>query len=241
MSDWQKQSGTTLIEVMLACVLSIFLMTGLIQIYLATKRTFTMQAAFAEIQENARFAIYFLQQNIRLAGYAHCDGNEDYVNQALTIQGYENNLPDFLQGKVVQDTDSIVVGECRAEDGTEKFNQYAFFISPTSRKNALGQTINSLYEMRVDSDKEELVENVAGMKISYGIAADNDQDIKAYVSAAQVTDWAAVRSVDIALLFSSETPVFPQPQPVSFAGAQLPSDRFLYGEWHAYIALRQRL
>jgi len=240
-NNLQKQLGATLIEVMLVCALSIFLIAGLIQIFLTTKKTFTAQAALAEIQENARFAIHFLQQNIRIAGYAHCDNSDNYLNQKLAIQGYENSLPDFLQGKVMQGTDSIIIGECRSEDGKEKFNQYAFFISPTSRKNILGKTINSLYEMRIDGSKEELVENVSGMKISYGVAAANGEEIKAYLPASQIADWSAVRAVDIALLFSSTAPIFPQSQIISFAGKQLSPDRFLYGEWHVYIALRERL
>src|ERR1700761_574568 len=108
----QAQAGASLIETMLGMALGLFLMLGCIQIYLAVQKTFNLQIAVAALQENGRFATHFLQEQIRMAGYANCDGNDHLVNTDLAIRGYQNALPDFLQGKVVKDTDSVVIGRC---------------------------------------------------------------------------------------------------------------------------------
>src|SRR5262249_19097705 len=151
------QRGATLVEALLACSLSGFLLASLMQVYLSSKQTFALQQNLAAMQENGHFAVYFLNQNIRMAGYAYCNQSTQLVNQDLAISGFDSALPDYLQNKVAPGTDSIVIGLCRLENGKMTFSQYAFFIGATSRKNALGQTITALYQMPITGSKEELV------------------------------------------------------------------------------------
>ena len=148
-----KQCGALLIEAMLACFLGVLLMASFIEIYLSVKKTLTLQKALIEIQENARFSAHFISQNIRLAGYADCDSSGIWVNKNLAIQGYQNNVPSFLTGKVLKNTDSIQLGECKAKDDKIQWAPFVFFIGQTSRKTPLGKTINALYEMPIDNDK----------------------------------------------------------------------------------------
>ncbi|MFT3742533.1 MAG: PilW family protein [Gammaproteobacteria bacterium] len=221
----KSQRGATLIEMMLACSLSIFLLTGLMQIYLACKQNMDLQQSQANMQESGHFAVVFLNQAIRMAGYANCGGSTQPVNQDLAIQGFSSALPPYLQGKVVSDTDSIVIGLCQTENGKTQFVQKAFFISPTTRKNSVGQTITALYEMPINSDKAELVPDVTHMQIQYGISAKSSiTSIDRYVPAAQVGDWHQVRAVQISLLVQSEKPRL----------------RLASQHWFTYIALRER-
>lgn len=236
---FNNQAGMTLVEVMLACSLSLFLLLGLTQIYMAIKKTQIRQDAVLEVTENARFAEQLLVQDIRMAGYAGCEQGEP-VNQAQAIKGYQDNLPDFLQGKVKKDTDSLIIGRCRKNDGQIKFGQYAYFIGATSRKNQLGQTVYALYGQPIAGAKEELVANITSMKILYGLAKEGSQDIEKYVSANQITAWETVRAVDLALLASSEQPVYITAESYPFRQNLMPADRYLHREWEFYVALRER-
>lgn len=239
-AQWHGQYGASLVEAMLACALGLFLISGFIQIYLAVQKTFTLQQAIVTIQENARFAIHFLNQDIRMAGYSGCDATTALTNNDLAIHGYQNNPPDFYKGKVLKDTDSIVIGRCETENGKEVFKQLAFFIGATSRKNVLGKSVYALYVNPEGGDKSELVSNVDNMQIHYGIGSVDQQDVTQYLLANQVTDWNNVRTVEISLLFSSPTPVLAQPEAYTFADSVFPKDRFLHREWHTYITLRER-
>jgi len=64
-----NQSGFTLVEVMIAITLSLILIAGVIQIYVSSKESFRVQNELAQVQENQRIAVEFLQRDIRQAGF----------------------------------------------------------------------------------------------------------------------------------------------------------------------------
>ncbi len=69
---FKLQSGFTLIEVLVAMALGVFLSAGVIQIFIANKQTYNMQEALSRVQENARFSTDFLGYEIRHAGFLGC-------------------------------------------------------------------------------------------------------------------------------------------------------------------------
>ena len=56
----QRQSGLTLVEIMVALVVGAVLLTGVAQIYAGSKATYRLQDSLARLQENGRFALSFL-------------------------------------------------------------------------------------------------------------------------------------------------------------------------------------
>ena len=74
------QQGFTLVEIMVAVAISVFLLAGILQVMSGNKQTSRYQEAVARIQENARFALMFLGRDFRQAGYMGCTGN-DFTNQ----------------------------------------------------------------------------------------------------------------------------------------------------------------
>lgn len=68
----QRQSGLSLVEIMVALAVGVVLLTGVIQIYASTKSTYRMQDSLARLQENGRFALSFLTRDVRMAGYHGC-------------------------------------------------------------------------------------------------------------------------------------------------------------------------
>ena len=66
----RQQLGLSLVELMVALLLGLVLMTGIIQVFLASRQTYNTNEAMARMQENGRFALEFVSRSARLAGYA---------------------------------------------------------------------------------------------------------------------------------------------------------------------------
>lgn len=77
------EQGFTLVEVMVAFTIGLFLTAGVTQVFLTTNKTNRTQENVSRMQENARFAMHFLIKDIRQAGYnsLFC-GDNDVLNNA---------------------------------------------------------------------------------------------------------------------------------------------------------------
>ena len=64
--------GFTLVELMIALLIGLIISIGVVQIFSATRATYQLDESLARAQENGRFALEFLSQDIRHAGYAGC-------------------------------------------------------------------------------------------------------------------------------------------------------------------------
>lgn len=69
-----RQNGLSLIELMVAMLISSFILIGLVQIFVTTRVTYQADEGLARLQENGRFAIDFLVRDIRMAGNMGCLG-----------------------------------------------------------------------------------------------------------------------------------------------------------------------
>ena len=79
-----KQQGLSLVELMIALTLGIFLVFGVIEVYVSSKQTYRSQDSLSRLQENARFALDTLVSDVRRAGYAGCSLISD-PNLAISI------------------------------------------------------------------------------------------------------------------------------------------------------------
>ncbi len=122
-----RQRGFTLVEMMVALVVGIVVMAGIGQVFIQSKRTAAVQDELSRLQENGRYALYMLQEDILKAGYLGCGqvanlgGNitssgsyRDNFSSAIT--GYdasgstwEPSLPAELNENIVSGTDVITV------------------------------------------------------------------------------------------------------------------------------------
>ena len=64
--------GFSLVELMVALLIGLIISIGVVQIFGATRATYQLDESLARAQENGRFALEFLHQDIRHAGYAGC-------------------------------------------------------------------------------------------------------------------------------------------------------------------------
>ncbi|MCB1755070.1 MAG: PilW family protein [Gammaproteobacteria bacterium] len=75
--DTQKQSGFSLIELMIAMVIGLLLMAGIISIFAGSRKSFDLTQEISGLQESARFAMESLTNDIRLSGFQGCITAED--------------------------------------------------------------------------------------------------------------------------------------------------------------------
>lgn len=83
----RDNKGFSLVELMVAMAISLVLLIGLIQVFISSKRSYLLQDSIARMQENGRYALERLSEDLRLAGYL--GGNAD----VKTIAG-DNELLD---------------------------------------------------------------------------------------------------------------------------------------------------
>lgn len=65
----RKQRGLSLIELMIAMLIGLFLMLGVTQIFINNQKTYLFQQGQAGNQENGRFSLAVLSQELNKAGY----------------------------------------------------------------------------------------------------------------------------------------------------------------------------
>jgi type IV pilus assembly protein PilW len=67
-----KQTGFSLIELMVSMALGLVVVLGITQIFVGAKQTYVAQSASARMQEDARYALTRMTQELRMAGMFGC-------------------------------------------------------------------------------------------------------------------------------------------------------------------------
>ena len=64
-----NEAGFTLVELMIAMVLSLMIMGGTLALFAGTKSTFLLQRAVSQVQSDGNAVLTLLEHQVRLAGY----------------------------------------------------------------------------------------------------------------------------------------------------------------------------
>lgn len=92
----QSQSGLSLIETMIALVVGLILIAGVLSIYISSRQGYGTNSAVGQVQENGRFAMGFISNATRQAGYMGCGISRQVTSYLNPISG---DLPyDFTSG-----------------------------------------------------------------------------------------------------------------------------------------------
>jgi len=106
-----RQAGISMVEILVALVISIFLLGGVVQVYIGNKTAYRFTEAVARIQENGRFAIENITQDLRMAGFFGCamfdpgDSSNIVNNLNPNGAGYDDALHDFVLGGIITGTE----------------------------------------------------------------------------------------------------------------------------------------
>jgi type IV pilus assembly protein PilW len=107
MSTFNKQHGFTLVELMIALVITLILMAGISQVFLSSKKSFIIQDTLARQQENGRYVLDTLGQDLRRAGYmgalegiTAAGGTAGEVAENGTCVANDNTWGRMLEGRI---------------------------------------------------------------------------------------------------------------------------------------------
>lgn len=94
-----RQRGMTMVELMVAALLAIFLIGGIIQIFVSNRVMFAFNDGVSRIQENARFSLEHIAFTSRMAGYAGCMADTAVFNNlAGAANPFRDDINNGVQG-----------------------------------------------------------------------------------------------------------------------------------------------
>ncbi len=172
------QKGLSLLELLVALMLGIFILATLIGLFVNSKISYRLNENLARLQENARFAVSFMSRDIRMTDYKACatsdrrddaiaGGNDTGLNGSDTVTILWQSNDCGVATAIVTTTYSIQTG---SSGGPSLFRN----------------------DGAVD---QELVEGIENLQILYGEDTDGDLVADYYVDAASVADMAQAISV----------------------------------------------
>lgn len=78
-SNPRHATGLSLVELMIALLISMILVLGLVQVFSASRAAYQLSQGIARNQENGRFALDFLSRDLRMAGHAGCVNDQSLL------------------------------------------------------------------------------------------------------------------------------------------------------------------
>ena len=210
----EQNRGFGLIELLIALALGLIVVLGVVQIFIAAKNTYVSQNTAAAMQEDARFVLSKMIQEIRMVGMFGCLGTiidsssaGDFNAAQVTPINWDNaNLKLTL---VTADIGSgggtptwTVVSDCR-----NSATAYTGLRSPASGQIAfpIRRLIYSFSNNQIlmgtgsgNPAQQVLVSNVSAFTVMFGLAS-SATDVAASTYSANPADPARIRSVRLSL------------------------------------------
>ncbi len=188
-SVMRRQQGLSLVELMIALVLGLIVVSGLFNMYLGSTRSSQFSDGLQRMQENGRYGISTLQKGVRLAGYSP-DTPLDPFDIAAS-----NDTTLVAQMRRAYDCN----GGSTATTGGLAVNTYTLDTSsgdPLTYK--LVCTGNS-----PGAAPMTLVEGVEAFRVLYGIDSDDDDIPEKYIPYNAGINSRQISSLRFALLVNS--------------------------------------
>jgi type IV pilus assembly protein PilW len=210
----QSSRGFSLIELLIALALSLVVVLGVVQVFIAAKNTYVSQNAAAAMQEDARFVLSKMIQEIRMVGMFGCletitDASSagDFNASRITPISWDNATLKLTLVSADVGTGGgtptwTVISDCRnsataySDLRTPAPGQLAFPI----RRIVYGLR-NDQLTIAVGSGappRQALVDNVKAFNVSFGIAR-SATDTAASGYSSNPSDPARIRSVRLSL------------------------------------------
>ncbi|CAN1604626.1 PilW family protein [Pseudomonas mediterranea] len=211
--------GFGLIELMIALVISLIVVLGVVQIFIAAKNTYVSQSAAAVMQEDARFALSKMVQEIRMVGMFGCLGSitdassaGDFSASQITPIRWDNaNQKMTLVTTDVGNSGGVptwtVLSDCRTTA-----TAYTGARAPTAEQLLAGQRAFPIRRLIYSFSNNQLsmgtgagnptlavlVDNVRMFNVTFGVAG-GSTDIAASSYSSNPPDPALIRSVRLTL------------------------------------------
>jgi type IV pilus assembly protein PilW len=216
------ERGYSMIELSVAVLIALFLLSGMFMILQNTKKTSLNQSGLAQLQEEERVAMTMMTDVIQEAGYY---ARPDQTTTAATflsdslfstngqyIAGTGAAGNSVISVRYQGDTTGTVL-DCLGSTIANGINEdMTFFVQAGQNNNGAmelfcavnGNTANAV----------PLVPYVQSLSILYGVDSTASGSANTYVQASSVTNWANVYSVNLQVTFLN--PLYPQPGQIQY-------------------------
>ena len=238
-----QQRGVTLVELLIATAIGLFLTAGIIALFSGTRQSYRTTEALSFLQENGRYALEYLARDLRKTGY------RDIINTSTppladSIEGWEGDATaptDAGLTVYTPETDVLSIRYTKPDSGV--IVTHVFFVAPGANGAPALWQRNILGATTVDN---ELFQGVADMQIEYGLDTNGDGQLDIYADTPTGSNWDQVIAVRIRMLLGSdENNLTDQPMTLPFqindGTAFTAGDRRLYQMFTTTVALRNRL
>lgn len=200
-----RQTGVTLVELMIAMLIGLFLLEGVLYIFQSSKSGARLIEAEATMHDNALFAIESLNHTIRMTGHNDYDNVTSTYDPSLTYADIA--IPGGTNGDVIQGSegasgapDTIIVYFKGAADGTTLDCLGGTVAAGTVVRNTFSINANNELECAVGAQPAQpLVSGVTDMQVTWGIDNDADGEADQFVSYASLNT-ATARDRIVALI-----------------------------------------
>ncbi|MGH8274311.1 MAG: PilW family protein [Gammaproteobacteria bacterium] len=207
----RRQAGVSLVELLVALALSLFLIAGIAVMYFSSNQSYRVQQQGATLAQRERLAATFIGSVIQSAGYY----NEPEIYERDTAFPAAAS---FAAGQSFYGTDGSYPG------GESDTLTLRILPGPDDQVlNCLGKRntgatgalyINKLYLDTGDQQLEcavsggydqvqPVLDGVSSLQFLYGVDTNGDGSADQYLDAGSVVDWSAVRSVTMILGFAT--------------------------------------
>lgn len=226
-SGYARQKGFTLLELMVAGFLGLLLLGGVIQLFLGSNRTYTMQDELATMQENGRFSLLFLKQQIQQSGW--------FENSNL--QG-DTGLPIDMTTSQDGTTDTITINYSTVVNGAANVDCNGAVVADGNITNTFSVVDNELVcRGNGGGAAQPLIDGVESFQVLYGVESDGacpDGVVNNYLNQTDVVAAGLqdkVIAVRIGILLQSSGDVLPTDESNTFTVLNLsyttPSDKLI--------------
>jgi type IV pilus assembly protein PilW len=215
----REQNGFSIIELMIALLIGLFLVGGVLTIVQDNRRVFGSQNQLSQLQDSERLALTMMTDVIQMAGYFP-DPTSNSAQSTMRASG------SMGAGQAMTGTPGDTITVRYATSGSDNIlsctgtsttgaiftyvNTFSVVVNPAG--------VSQLVCTREDGVAYPLVNGVTNLSVMYGVnTTGGGNNVDSYQNASAVTNWNNVISVNIKLTFTNPLYVAAgQGQPATF-------------------------
>ncbi|MBS0316377.1 MAG: PilW family protein [Proteobacteria bacterium] len=211
----RRQRGLSMVELMVAITIALFIALGLSLLYVNMKSAFNSQNQMAQVQDAERLAVTMLTTTVQSAAYfpnpvantravalpanatANADGTTFAAGQGITGTGAQGSSTSHTIDVRFQSASGDGLMNCQGQTNTSGSTLVWINSFTVDANNELECSVNG-------NTPVVLVNNVAKMTVLYGVDVNADGYADSYLDAATISTgnlWASVRSAQVTLTF----------------------------------------
>lgn len=241
----KKQTGLSLIELLIAMLIGLFLLTGIATSYLSSKKSSNTRDEFSMLEDNGRLALEVLSGVLEHTGYTPVNAgilnppfitNDTQVVSAACGTGNSVESTGIFSTRITQDNaagDAITVmnnADNRVfTDCSGGQLPVACQASPAGAAAGIPSVATRIYnafyleggELRCagsrDNSVQVIADGIENMQFLYGLDTTDDGRVDKYVNATNVGGfWNSVMSIQVAILVRSDKVVKAQSEQITY-------------------------